>query len=200
MTARTRSTGPGIVSEENVIWSLGQYDLFATAEVSEGRHVMTGEDIPHFHKRVRSGELLQHTAFNDFTVNSRITGTQYDASITGSNPVVSTYLKSGVFMYTPFSEWTIGKPELLDIANSYNYDKLVQGAAAKIYSKGHDTLTFLAELKKTFRLFTHAQSSLKKLLKAATKNGKVSDIQAYGLNIGTGGVFFIMTSWNLAKS
>jgi hypothetical protein len=47
------------------------------------------------------------------------------------------------------SNWTLdNEQELIDKLDPYDYDQMVQAAAANIYSRGHDTLTFLAELHK----------------------------------------------------
>jgi hypothetical protein len=54
-------------------------------------------------------------------------------------------------------------------AASKDYGAQVQKAASSIYSQGHDSLTFVAELTKTIAMFKHARESLIKLITQTSK-------------------------------
>lgn len=179
MPSRTRVSGPGDIYTEHVIWSLNQNDQVQSSVTKTSSHIMTGLDNPNFHKRRRNGELLSHTPYKDFVHDGEITSTSYDAVRVSDQ--VHTYLKSGVYMYGSPLAWTFSEAQLLEYAESFDYEILVQGAAAKIYSRGHDTLTFLVELRKTMRLFTGIRENLIKLLKRGSANTKVNDIASLWL-------------------
>lgn len=127
-----------------------QYDAFVfdrTAIKSVDHWSMAGWDIPDFHARVRRGELLPHTAFDYRAVTGSTEG-YYDA-YEGSNRTYSDP------RHIKYDAWY---PQQGDYEQSYleqvelNPD-FAQEAAAKIYSSGHDTLTFLAELADVRRMF-----------------------------------------------
>jgi hypothetical protein len=106
-----------------------------------------GYDLEDYHRRLRNGELLPHTPFEQVELrSSRGTSTIY-ASInnTGCKVVESTGLAhTGGYWSVPPPEPTVIIPDLR---------LFVQAAAGIIHDKGHDTLTFAAELRKTASMF-----------------------------------------------
>lgn len=109
---------------------------------------MYGEDIPNFHARVKAGELLPMTGFRKYTRETKTWG--YEDLI-----------KDGFqYYYTPsvpFGEIYIRtySTTLESLIPPYEFQQLVTACAAKIQNSGFDALTFLAELKKTWNMFSN---------------------------------------------
>jgi hypothetical protein len=104
---------------------------------------MRGVDIPGFHKRKRAGELLPFTDFTQYEVKAASTGS-YEL----------TYLPDGSNWSCPNdypnpSGSIIGKIEMTKLLEGHDFEPYVQAAAAAVYSRGWDFLTFSAELGKT---------------------------------------------------
>lgn len=135
--------------------SAGRYDAYLTSS-------MDGWDLPGFYARQRAGELLPFTEFTQFEADANGSGS-FDFTNTTPNPDVR-------YWYAPnycYGSYLIGAAELQAVINSQNIDyaDLVQAAAANLYSSGFDGLTFLAELKKTIRMFTNIGKTLTDLLR-----------------------------------
>lgn len=138
-------------------------------------HRFSGYDIPNFHHRVKSGELLAHTPFRAY---------QCLANSNGSKDVNGSYT---VGNYALYDDWVLTEDDL--VANAPNDgSKFVQEAAAAIYSTGWDALTFMAELTELRTLFKGALKTLsklvlprnwKKLSLMSTKDGKMSLIDEW---------------------
>jgi hypothetical protein len=122
----------------------------------------SGENIPNYHQRLRRGELLPLTWF----IQDEHEGmAEYRHQITNTGNGYWQIWNDGL-PYFPVTDATV-ESWLLD--NSY----YVQSAAARIYSSGWDTLTFMAELSKTRDMFKGALKSAQSLLeKGARKAGK----------------------------
>jgi len=138
---------------QDVCWDSGT--SLVARELSE----YTGFSIPGFHRRVRRGELLPHTPWN-----------QYQGSGTGSGSVGP--LRAVVSGNDIDDWWTEGSYPLIDSWISSESlaarvptgaNALVQEAATRIMGESMDALTFLAELAKTKKMFLEAgESFLKK--------------------------------------
>lgn len=163
ITSRSKSVGPGEV--------IGQYNVITNGVLS-GPYNNKGEryqkyshygfNTPNFYGRLRNGDLLPFTAWvqKEWTCSAfmswsggRLGGTQSTVGnaigtsdalgdITSPNNVRS-FFSPGAFDTQPY----------------------VDAAAAKIYSSGWDTGTFLAELGKTFHMFRRVGGNLANLLK-----------------------------------
>lgn len=135
-----------------------------------------GYKLPDFHRRKNAGELLPMTYYVDahsFTKQSY--GEQW-IEFTDS---YGTLWRSEVVPNEPGSAWlqsfpTSGTPavpaDMFNEVNSAiqeytNLEKYVQQAAAKLYGRGWDTLTFLAELHHVLRMFKNALRNFLQLLK-----------------------------------
>jgi hypothetical protein len=173
----TKVSGPSLDEEDTNYWHHGiggtNPDPFIYA--SEHRvgswnyKVTRGENTPNYHKRLKRGELLPLTAFEQM---------EWSGSSNGSFDL---WRSDGAHWYAvgrraavQLSEFTEGN--LYDkltwcreyTEGNFDYDPYVQAAAAKIYSTGWDTLTFIAEFKKTKEMFERISSSLWKSWKRKT--------------------------------
>lgn len=111
-----------------------------------------GEQTPNFHRRIRDGELLP---LNHYHRSSETSFGMY--SYDGGR-------YSDGDTYHVRSRWV---PEQhLDYDLPIDRSVLVQGAAARAYSKGHDTLTFLAELSKARRMLSQFPSKIIRLIRS----------------------------------
>lgn len=104
-----------------------------------------GWDVPDFHRRLRSGELLPHTPFRKLYIKMQHMESQYDYTILDGSQYKRYYMVPDLYC-SESVKWQITPTELLALGNSDN-SKYVTNAAAKMYSKGFDALTWLAELK-----------------------------------------------------
>jgi hypothetical protein len=119
----------------------------------------SGRDIPKYHARLRAGELLPHLQYKHFSQEGNVSDARFDYIAFNEHPQPDCHCnysgKAAIF------DWVPSEEELLAlVAQKADLSRLVQGAAAAIYSQGHDTLTFLAELNKTISLVTGALSRL----------------------------------------
>lgn len=121
-----------------------------------------GSTTPGFHKRLKAGELLPHNQFEQHACKGTKLEANYDVTdvssqtrhwwtnlgVTRANlEITREYLKQKI---------DDQKPE---------YDYYVQSAAAAIYSKSFDGLTFLAELPQAVQMFKNILKKLLNLLK-----------------------------------
>jgi hypothetical protein len=135
----------------------------AAYKASEGNYLTSkdekgfiGFDHPNYHARVKKGELMAHTPFDTISWKGSSTG------------AIDLYFYSGADIHW----WTLGNrssnktwiPSEEEVAEyaPFPYDMYVQDAAAAIYSEGHDTLTFLAELASVRRMFLGVAKGLLK--------------------------------------
>jgi len=101
-----------------------------------------GQSIPHFHRKIRNGDLLPHTDFRQVTIhepdyktrNFKIVRTSNGTwvELTNHDPIIN------AFVTVPYHA-----------ADTSGASAEMQRAAANIYSQGFDALTFGAELHKT---------------------------------------------------
>lgn len=125
-----------------------------------------GENIPKYHSRLKRGELLPLTLFEQWEEigNCRC---YYDFHL-------STCGTCGTYQTcdTPngyFTSWRITEQQLKDVADQYDPHRFVQFAAAKAYGNGWDVLTFAVELRKTVDMLRSFGLKLYRI----TKSGKV---------------------------
>lgn len=121
----------------------------------------TGQTIPNFKRRSRNGELLPHTYFRQF----RLSGSgeaYYNVTRVDSSGTPTTNWEEGLWLADEGqAPWP--SEALLESYINQSTDFYVQAAAARVYSQGHDTLTFIVELRKIKELFA---STLKRLIEA----------------------------------
>lgn len=120
-----------------------------------------GSDIPHFHARRKRGELLPQTPFWQFRRegSSLTTYHLWYGSYANTNEY---WFSSGEWNY--YSSWMVTEGEVAAKMQSAD-TRFVQEAAAAIYSNGHDTLTFLAELASVRSMFMKTGKRLLDLVK-----------------------------------
>lgn len=144
----------------------------------------SGADIEGFHRLLNSGVLLPHTPFSSFIERGEWTlgGLHIKQYNKASGKLIweredSHYM--GLSSDTALVDFS-GVDNLLSIVPS-DLDYMAQAAAARIYSKGFDAATFVAELKDLRRTFggvlhdalTVKKNVLKKIGKAAKDPKKV---------------------------
>lgn len=137
------------------------YNVGSPFWVSYDVRSASGVETPDFHKRKRSGELLPLNLY----VRSDASGTQakfavsyYDTRLPYNPYMVHDDNCNYVDMGRPVDAVTLSAKFDRDLASLY-----VQEAAAKIYSSGWDSLTFLAELKKTVGMVLGVAKKLRTL-------------------------------------
>lgn len=111
---------------------------------------MVGYDIPNFHRRKNSGELLPFTPWKQWDISGKANpGQTVDCQWTHDN--TSTYSRRARTTGVPWAYPLVLK-ELEDLANERSFDPFVAAAAASIYSKSFDATTFVAELGQVARM------------------------------------------------
>jgi len=127
---------------ENVLWDMN-------------RSFSQGYDIPNFHRRKNAGELLPYTPWYQ-----ERSFCSHSGSLSYEHTGYSTHwwdTDSGNDFIAIKSKYPIVStaPLLDDFIESKGIDPLVfvQGAAASIYSRGWDALTFFAEFQHIIRMF-----------------------------------------------
>lgn len=137
---------------------------------------MKGQNVPHFHKRKREGDLLPYTHWLQVFREGSYHGIS-DQTYTGGvrtwweNNLFSTYDQSLAFLDESHLESYIDE----DISN-----RVIQEAAANIGAATFDALTFLVELHKTRDLFSQSVKNLKRALKRTPKTGRGKTQQTLG--------------------
>lgn len=114
-----------------------------------------GQNIPNYFERKKRGDLLPYTPFEQYSADYHWSGL-YDVVWPGGEKSYITVWDFPTSVYPVH----ITKEEMQDIAAQYDPGRFVGAAASKIYSQGHDTLTFLAELHKTVAMFKGAWTKL----------------------------------------
>lgn len=125
-----------------------------------------GRVLDRFHQRKNSGELLPYTKYECIKHSATITGpSQHIAGHTDKTygyPIRYEWrwLDSSIPCFTWFPGFVSGKLTWVDdtftAAGFDNYWSYPQAAAAKLYSRGWDGLTFLAEFHQIIRMFRQA--------------------------------------------
>lgn len=126
--------------------------------VSVNNSEFVGWNVPNFHKRKRAGELLPMTPWDQFFENGSATG--YIDVVTTDGHTFQRFWSVG--KYVPEAKWRLTTDEVLNYLPGQSAQAQLIEAAAKIYSNGHDTLTFLAEFASVKDLFI---KTAKKLIK-----------------------------------
>jgi len=109
-----------------------------------------GWEIGGFHRRQRNGELLPHTPYHAF----RVTGSAAGTSNLIYDPPGPDWSKQWIVhgKWVPDTSWIVSYDELNALRPELER-RFVDAAAAKIWQRGHDTLTFLTELRDVRKLF-----------------------------------------------
>lgn len=157
-----------------------------SVETSQSYFELTGEEIPHFHKRMKLGELLPHTAFDSqkSSFDHRGSSMVFDHT----NPAAA---PGGVYRFTAegfFPDGSVSsaytRVTLAEAAAAVpaNIDNLTDVAAARIYSKGFDVATTLVELQQTRDLFKGIAGRWLKLAQALRRR-KPKDVWKEASNL-----------------
>jgi hypothetical protein len=143
---------------------------------SKGYLWTKGENVPNYHVRVRNGELIPHTNFEQFAASG--------VSYAGAR--AWTYTNgTGSAAYEP-AWWmpiTLITDQEMKSYLTNDHAVYVQKAAASIIDRGHDTLTFLAEFASTKRMFMQLGENLKRFLELAKRSFKTSSKSYKGKSV-----------------
>lgn len=115
----------------------------------------SGVNLPKFYARMRAGELLPHTSWLRFAQTGSITAGTI-ASHNKEGTARTNWLEGLRANHSPLPS----EGEVASVADAIDAHYLVQACAADVYSRGHDTLTFLAELHKTYALVANGLKSI----------------------------------------
>jgi hypothetical protein len=125
---------------------------------------MIGLDIPNYHKRKSKGDLLPYTPFFQYFIYPVRNTYNYSASRDdGYNYTGVTGMNSSS-PATEFGDVNLNESSAQPYIDDVDYYSFVQDAVGRIGSKGHDSLTSLAELGKTAAMFTNVRKNLGKLV------------------------------------
>jgi hypothetical protein len=135
--------------------------------VDESGWNMVGWNIPRYNERLRNGELLPHTPF--WHVKYRHTqdlASEYTRYAAGGQILYESkvygFEDGEISWKLPYELDDVGSIDLAEL------DYLVQSAAANIYTKGHDTLTFISELGKVRKMLSGITSRIASLAHGKT--------------------------------
>jgi len=128
-------------------------NIVRTAKGSVSYKSASGACTPNFHARRNRGELLPMTPWTQIEISSTgVHGSSFTGYKIGQSGWWSVDTPQAHGLNPPVTPWYITEGEV-DVCNNFDFSYEVQKAAASIASSGHDTLTFLAELGKTRKMF-----------------------------------------------
>lgn len=130
-----------------------------------------GYRVQNFKQRKAAGDLLPHTPYKEFTVEFERTGQwrQQDTRSYGWDTHLDPFIGTAGFLAV--SELTKYAPDDLQLQ--------LQAAASRISGKGHDTLTFLAEVRKLRAMFENTLKRLIRLKDQATRRRLLKKFRDY---------------------
>lgn len=135
-------------------------------QTSSDNGYVKGVQLPGFHKVKRSGVLLPHTKYSKAEISGSLMKSEWiiQANVNGD----TTGNK-----YAPWTGWYLGHaPSLEEVMELCALDTgLIQRAAAKVYSKGFDVSTFLAELGPTLRMFADLVTKVRNIRRLRYTHG-----------------------------
>lgn len=107
----------------------------------------TGWSTPGFHEKLKRGELLPYTPWEQWEARGNANG---DYHVQYKSPPTSGWYTVDI-PNNPFGSegWVLGLGDFRDEIKDLDFTYEVQRAASQLYGQGHDTLTFLAEITKT---------------------------------------------------
>lgn len=127
--------------------------------------LVKGEFTPNYNKLVKEGAFIPYNQWHKETHE----GTAVNGNFSWSRP--DGWVYSGT--YAPVHDWRINSNDLDLITVNPNYDAFVNEALDRIYSKGYDALTFVAELGKLITMFRRLIPRLASLVSETITNPKL---------------------------
>jgi hypothetical protein len=124
-----------------------------------------GYDTPDYYKLLHLGKIIPHTDWTQTKVQGRASGSTY---FYGDDPGTGRWHGGYYGSLSKYDGWPVTSGKLFEIAESHNidYGYLVQEAAASIYNRGWDALTFTAEVHKSVIMFTRVLARLLSIIRS----------------------------------
>jgi hypothetical protein len=161
------------VYRNNVLQSETAYPVGLAYNVERTLH---GWDLEDYHKRKAKGELLPFTPFDQVEhlwENPGLMSAHWSLE----------YMSGSDLMKEVWNPWAYsasyinaGEPAEEILSSLPDMDYYVQAAAARIYASGHDTLTFLGELKDTRKMFEKTWKRVLDIRRGIYKRERISDV------------------------
>lgn len=154
--------------------SPGDFSLNANRHRGISEEQFSGVLLDDFHKRKNSGELLPYTRYTSLSHKFTSEGTNLvSIDLSDQNGTLwRTQWRWAGGVTLPLTErnvlFQVGKTNVVDqVLRDLGIDRYIypQRAAAKLYSRGWDGLTFLAELHKTVRMFRGVGTQIVRLVR-----------------------------------
>lgn len=179
MTTRLKTTGPTYSVSPKVVTytdSLGANTVTSHPGYAHAYdyNSMVGEETPHYHKLLREGKLLPLTNFSHVIISA-----SSSALVANAHYVSGTYWNNYHFSnYAGITEiGIISAADAEVVLSTLPFQELVQAAAARVYSKGFDALTFVAEEGKTIKMFVSLVTRIIQLYKQGLKYAAIQVIK-----------------------
>jgi hypothetical protein len=154
-TYKTTGSGFTDVAVSHYYGAPPVYQLTSQQPALYSYKVSMGQKLKDFNLRLKRGELLPYTPWTQYDAAGTFTGNDARYSTSSSYKAWQTPTRY-VFpscASTGSHPWNLPLNEVWDYRRKYDADPYIQKAAADIYSRGWDTLTFAAEFAKTLALF-----------------------------------------------
>lgn len=126
---------------------------------------MVGQDIPNFHEKKRRGDLLPHTAFFQYEAYTESDTYNYSATSSSGYNYVNVIANNSSSACSEFGGIVLGELSGVGFVEDVDAGAYLRDALAAINNKGHDSLTFLAELHQVRRMFRKVCQNLLRLIR-----------------------------------
>lgn len=140
----SKDDGPHITATSHVTTKPG-YSNETSNSYTGSMRIMRGERIPGYHSRRKAGEFLPYTSWLQSEIKTLYTPGGFRA-----DKINDPYFEQGAGIHNSFVGTLPTEAPLPDTSSA---DYYLQSAAADLYNRGWDALTFSAELGKTVRSF-----------------------------------------------
>jgi len=126
----------------------------------------SGRNTPGFHRLRKEGKIIPSTFWEQATIVGSVSSGDYYLIWSDGFSTAHFWSTAGIASF--ISEWSFHMLSLMTSPKDHGLEvyeqSMVDAAAAKIYTSGWDSLTFLAELHKVVRMFRKLLKNLLRLL------------------------------------
>jgi len=128
-----------------------------------------GGETPHFYRQLRSGALLPVNSWFQQEIRTiSCTGSSQFTHPNGGNPVLHTVSRPAYWGAAGLNPFFVTTEEMDAVLDHSLKEYVVQSAVAKITSAAHDTLTSVAEFRKTVQMFRGIAPRILRLLSSTS--------------------------------